>query len=167
MSTPVDPKLAERVAQLRREAVDHTERALAYMSELGVKPEGRFGLFLPPDVRRREIHRLPYPHAVRQVVRYETEPGEFTALCPFSGLPDSGVVRVEYVPGSHILELKSLKYYLVSWRQIGAAQEDVTAIMYQDLRAQLADAHYLRLETVYTVRGGINTSCHVDSREQA
>ena len=76
---------------------------------------------------------MPYEHAARQRVVYTTEPGEFSALCPFSGLPDSGTVRIEYVPGSWLLELKSLKYYLVSWRHIGAAQEDVTALLYEDL----------------------------------
>lgn len=166
MHPPLDPSLTERLDALREQAAEHTERAMAYMAELGVKPEGRFGLFLPPDVRQREIHRLPYPHDVRQVVRYETEPGEFTALCPFSGLPDYGVVRIDYVPGSWILELKSLKYYLVSWRQIGAAQEDITALMFQDLWPQLADADYLRVETIYNVRGGINTTCVADSRAQ-
>ncbi len=103
---------------------------------------------------------------MRQVVVYETEPGEFSAVCPFSGLPDYGVLRIEYVPGSWILELKSLKYYIVSWRNIGAAQEDLTAIIYQDLMRHLEDPEYLRVTTVYNVRGGIRTTCTIDSREQ-
>ncbi len=97
---------------------------------------------------------------------YETEPGEFSALCPFSGLPDSGTVRIEYVPGSWLVELKSLKYYLLSWRHIGAAQEDVTALLFEDLARHLEDPHRLVVTTDYTVRGGIHTVCSVDSRDQ-
>ncbi|MEL7171119.1 MAG: hypothetical protein AAGN64_17375, partial [Bacteroidota bacterium] len=75
---------------LRERAAAHTEQALAYMAQFGIKPEGHVRPFLPPETRQQTIDRLPYRHAARQVVVYETEPGEFSALCPFSGLPDSG-----------------------------------------------------------------------------
>ena len=136
------------------------------MEKMGIRPEGRFGLFLPPEYREKTIHKLPFEHRLRQQVVYETEKGEFSALCPFSGLPDYGVLRIEYVPGSWILELKSLKYYILSWRHIGVAQEDVTAYIYKDVLEQLQDAQYLKITTDYNIRGGINTSCVVDSREQ-
>ena len=157
----------DNLDELLEQAAANTRRSLEYMAELGIRPEGRVGLFLPPDARQQEIHRMPYPHAARQVVVYETETGEFSALCPFSGLPDYGTVRIEYVPGTHVLELKSLKYYLMSWRQIGAAQEDITAYLYDDLMRHLEDPAYLVVETLYNVRGGINTTCTVDSRRQA
>ncbi len=156
----------ERLAQLQEQSFENTRRSLEYMASLGIRPEGRFGLFLPPDAREQEIHRLPYEHRAKQVVVYETEAGEFSALCPFSGLPDFGVLRIEYVPGSWILELKSLKYYLLSWRNIGAAQEDITAIVYEDVLKHLGDPDYLVVRTVYNVRGGIRTTCEVDSRKQ-
>ena len=70
------------------------------------------------------------------------------------------------MPGSWILELKSLKYYLLSWRGIGAAQEDITAFLFEDLRRHLGDAEYLVVRTEYNVRGGIRTVCAVDSRTQ-
>jgi 7-cyano-7-deazaguanine reductase len=76
------------------------------------------------------------------------------------------MVRIEYVPGSWLLELKSLKYYLLSWRHIGAAQEDITAVVYEDLQRILADSEYLTVTTDYNVRGGIHTVCTVDSRQQ-
>jgi 7-cyano-7-deazaguanine reductase len=150
----------------RRTAVEYTQKALDYMAEYGVEPEGHVRPFLPPSERQQEIRRLPYEHAVRQTVTYETEPGEFSALCPFSGLPDSGIVRVEYVPGDWIVELKSLKYYLISWRDIGVTQEDVTAYIFDDLRTALTNPDHLVVTTEYNVRGGINTTCTVDSREQ-
>ncbi|MES3629648.1 MAG: preQ(1) synthase [Longimonas sp.] len=147
-------------------AAEHTEEAIAYMKQFGVEPEGHIRPFLPPDTRQASINRIPYTHNVKQQVVYETEPGEFSARCPFSGLPDFGTVRVEYVPGDWILELKSLKYYFVSWRDIGAAQEDITAIVFEDIMAELANPEYLVVETVYNVRGGINTTCTADSRSQ-
>lgn len=149
-----------------RSALEHTESALDYMSQFGVEPEGEVRPFLPPSERQQSIDRLPYEHDVRQTVTYETESGEFSAVCPFSGLPDYGTVRVEYVPGDWILELKSLKYYFISWRDVGVTQEDVTAYMFDDLLDPLDNPEYLLVTTTYNVRGGIETTCTVDSREQ-
>jgi 7-cyano-7-deazaguanine reductase len=160
------PDAAQDAADLRERALRHTEQALGYMARFGVRPSGEVRPFLPPSERRQTIDRLPYEHAARQRVTYQTERGEFSALCPFSGLPDYGTVTIEYVPGSWILELKSLKYYLMSWREVGAAQEDVTALVYADLAKHLGDARRLSVTTVYNVRGGINTTCVVDSLEQ-
>ena len=149
---------------MQQQALEHTRLSLEYMAKYGVRPEGQVHLFLPPSTRQEEIHHLPYEHETRQVITYETEPGEFSALCPFSGLPDFGVLKVEYMPNSWILELKSLKYYILSWRNIGATQEDITAYIYEDLSKHLVDPHYLTVTTQYNVRGGINTTCVVDSR---
>jgi len=157
---------ADRLERMQARAAEHTRKALDYMQEYGVEPEGHVRPFLPPSERQQEIDRLPYEHDARQRVVYETEPGEFSALCPFSGLPDFGTLRVEYVPGDWIVELKSLKYYLISWRDIGAAQEDVTAIIFEDLMRHLETPEHLVVTTEYNVRGGINTTCTVDSRAQ-
>ncbi|GAB3830906.1 preQ(1) synthase [Pontibacter rugosus] len=158
--------IKEHLQHSYKQALEHTSSALDYMAEYGIKPEGKFGLFFSPETRQKEIHIMPYKHKAKQNVVYETEHGEFSALCPFSGLPDFGTLRVEYIPGSHILELKSLKYYLLSWRNIGSAQEDITAFVYDDLIRALKDPQYLVVTTVYNVRGGINTTCSVDSRMQ-
>jgi 7-cyano-7-deazaguanine reductase len=149
------------------EAEEDTQRALAYMAQFGIRPEGRIRLFYGPEHRQTSIDRIPFRYPERQVVIYETEPGEFTAVCPYSGLPDSGRVYIEYVPGSYLLELKSLKYYLISWREIGILQEDLTALLYEDLLRHLEDPEYLKVTTFYNVRGGIRTTCTIDSREQA
>ena len=156
----------EALGDFHQQALEHTRASLEHMAHFGIEPEGRVALFLPPEARQSDIHRMPYVHAARQRVVYTTEPGEFSALCPFSGLPDSGTVRIKYVPGSWLLELKSLKYYLLSWRHVGAAQEDVTALLYEDLARHLEDPDRLVVTTDYTVRGGIHTVCTVDSRKQ-
>lgn len=161
-----DAPAAEPFEALQEEALRHTRLSIAHMARHGIRPEGRVALFLPPEARQQDIHRLSYRHTARQTVVYETEPGEFSALCPFSGLPDFGTVRIEYVPGAWLVELKSLKYYLLSWRHVGAAQEDITALLYEDLLRHLEDPDYLVVTTVYNVRGGINATCAVDSRAQ-
>ncbi|MEM1055544.1 MAG: preQ(1) synthase [Bacteroidota bacterium] len=166
MSETPEPTAEARLREIQAQAAEHTRLSIEHMARYGIQAEGRVGLFLPPSVRQREIHRLPYEYEARQRVVYQTEPGEFSALCPFSGLPDSGTVRVEYVPRDWLLELKSLKYYLMSWRHVGAAQEDITAILYEDLKRHLTPFDRLVVTTDYTVRGGIHTVCTVDSREQ-
>lgn len=165
MSTMSD-SLENTLAAAERRAVENTRKALAYMEQYGIRPEGRVQPFLPPETRATTIDVLPYAHKTRQRVSYETAPGEFSALCPFSGLPDYGTVTISYVPGSHFLELKSLKYYLISWRTIGAAQEDITAYLYEDLRRHLPDAEELTVTTKYNVRGGIETVCRCTSDDQ-
>ena len=64
-----------------------------------------------------------------------TETDEFSAVCPFSGLPDLAKVIIEYYPdGGKCVELKSLKYYFISFRNVGIYQEAVTQRIYSDLK---------------------------------
>lgn len=95
-----------------------------------------------------------------QEITYETD--EFSAVCPFSGLPDIGRVIVVYVPDRRLVELKSLKYYFVSFRNVGIYQEAATNRIYNDLFRCL-EPKYLMVKTVYNVRGGILSTCVMDS----
>ena len=88
-----------------------------------------------------------------------TETREFSAVCPFSGLPDLARVKVEYHPdGGKCVELKSLKYYFISFRNVGIFQEAATKRIYEDLRKVL-ETERLRVTTVYNTRGGFDTTC--------
>ena len=95
-----------------------------------------------------------------QEVTYETD--EFSAVCPFSGLPDIGKVVITYVPDRRLIELKSLKYYFVSFRNAGIYQEAATNRIYNDLHRLLAPRR-LVVKTVYNLRGGIGATCVMDS----
>jgi len=97
-----------------------------------------------------------------QEVTYETD--EFSAVCPFSGLPDIGKVVVTYVPDRKLVELKSLKYYFVSFRNAGIYQEAATNRIYNDLYRLLAPKR-LSVKTVYNLRGGIASTCVMDSEK--
>ncbi|MEE8395859.1 MAG: preQ(1) synthase [bacterium] len=108
------------------------------------------------------LETFPYS-GPRQTIRYDT--AEFSAVCPYSGLPDYGRLTIEYVPDQTIVELKSLKYYIVSFRNVGIFQEPATARIYEDLW-KLLKPQQLRVATVYHTRGGIDATCSVDSTDQ-
>jgi 7-cyano-7-deazaguanine reductase len=89
---------------------------------------------------------------------------EFTSVCPKTGLPDFGEIRITYVPDAHCVELKSLKYYLIEFRNRGIFYESVTNQILDDLVALLAP----RTMTVvgdFSVRGGIKTVVKAEYRK--
>ncbi|MFL2983687.1 MAG: preQ(1) synthase [Candidatus Neomarinimicrobiota bacterium] len=89
----------------------------------------------------------------------KTETDEFSAVCPFSGLPDISYVKIEYFPtGGKCVELKSLKYYFVSFRNVGIYQEAATKRIFSDLCSVL-DTERLMVTTLYNIRGGFQTTC--------
>ena len=89
----------------------------------------------------------------------KTETDEFSAVCPFSGLPDLSYVKIEYFPtGGKCVELKSLKYYFVSFRNVGIYQEAATKRIYSDLCTVLNTSR-LMITTIYNIRGGFQTTC--------
>ena len=88
----------------------------------------------------------------------KTETSEFVAVCPFSGLPDVARLLIEYHPdGGLCIELKSLKYYITSFRDVGIYQEEATLRIYEDL-CRILKTRRLRVSTVYNVRGGFQTT---------
>ena len=88
-----------------------------------------------------------------------TETNEFSAVCPFSGLPDLAYIKIEYYPeGGKCVELKSLKYYFISFRNVGIYQEAVTKLIYKDLKKAL-ETEKLAVTTIYNTRGGFDTTC--------
>jgi len=87
-------------------------------------------------------------------VVFETE--EFTCLCPLTGQPDFGKLRIVYQPDQFCLESKSLKLYLWSYRDLGAFHEAVTNQILDDL-VKAAAPFWLRVEGDFLIRGGIHT----------
>ena len=81
---------------------------------------------------------------------------EFTSVCPMTGLPDFGEIRITYVPDERCIELKALKYYLIGFRNQGIFYENVTNRILDDL---VAACHPRRMSVVgdFSVRGGIKT----------
>ncbi|MFH1032790.1 MAG: preQ(1) synthase [Chloroflexota bacterium] len=94
-----------------------------------------------------------YPDSKTEVV-YETD--EFTAVCPWTGLPDFARLKISYIPDQSLVELKSLKYYLTSYRNVGTLQEHAVNRILQDL-VELIKPVSMVVEAEYKERGGINT----------
>lgn len=100
-----------------------------------------------------EVIPFDYPGSDTEVL-YETE--EFTCVCPWTGLPDFGWLVIRYLPGESLVELKSLKYYLTSYRNVGILQEHVVNRILKDLVALLKPV-WLVVAAEYRERGGIKT----------
>ena len=81
---------------------------------------------------------------------------EFTAVCPWTGLPDQGTLTIRYVPHLRCIELKSLKYYLLSYRSVGIVQEHAANRILNDL-VKVCDPVSMSLVLDYQVRGGLHT----------
>ena len=105
------------------------------------------------DAAVLEAIPFDYPDSATEVV-YETD--EFTAVCPWTGLPDFGHLAIRYLPDSSLVELKSLKYYLTSYRNVGILQEHAVNRILQDL-VQLVQPVSMAVEAEYRERGGIKT----------
>ena len=91
--------------------------------------------------------------------RYEIliEHPEFTCLCPRTGLPDFATIMVTYLPDQKCLELKSFKYYLNAFRQMGIFHENVVNRIRDDIVAA-ADPHAVEVVGEFSVRGGLITT---------
>ena len=102
--------------------------------------------------------RYEYPEQKSQV---DVDTDEFTAVCPWTGLPDYGNLLISYVPDQSCIELKSLKYYLLSFRDVGIVQEHAANRILNDLVAACRPRS-MRITLDYKVRGGLHTSVSVD-----
>jgi 7-cyano-7-deazaguanine reductase len=120
--------------------------------------EGRTIPFVGPEhIDIAVLETFPYSGPEQEIV---TETPEFSAVCPYSGLPDFARLNITYVPSDRCVELKSLKYYVTSYRNVGIFQEHATARIAEDL-FRLLEPRRLVVRTVYNVRGGFETTCTV------
>jgi 7-cyano-7-deazaguanine reductase len=101
----------------------------------------------------KRLETFPNRHPDRRyVVHLETD--EFTCVCPATGQPDFAAIHVEYIPDKKILESKSFKLYLWSYRDEGVFHEHVTNKILDDLVSAL-EPHWCRVVGEYNIRGGI------------
>lgn len=102
------------------------------------------------------LQAMPYEYQGKALdVIIETD--EFTCLCPWSGLPDFATVTIQYVPAAVVVELKSLKMYLQSFRMVGMVHESAVNRILEDLVAAIAPQS-MSVEMVFNIRGGITTT---------
>lgn len=122
-----------------------------------IKADGKVFDFLPEtDIKTEELKTFPFDSKEQIII---TETNEFSAVCPFSGLPDIAKLKIIYRPkGGVCIELKSLKYYMTSFRNVGIYQEAATKRIYEDLKKVLG-TELVRVTTIYNTRGGFDTTC--------
>jgi len=109
---------------------------------------------------QKTLDPVPNPHPGRDY-EVEIECPEFTALCPVTGQPDFATITITYVPGPYIVELKSLKLYLWSFREEGHFHEDVTNRILQDF-VNMIQPRQAEIVGKFNVRGGIYTTVRAE-----
>jgi 7-cyano-7-deazaguanine reductase len=120
--------------------------------------EGRTIPFVGPEtIESAVLETFEYAGPKQEIV---TETREFSAVCPYSGLPDFATLTIRYTPSDRCVELKSLKYYVTSYRNVGIFQEHATARIAEDL-FRVLEPQTLEVTTLYNVRGGFETKCTV------
>lgn len=105
-----------------------------------------------PDAKVLERFEAPFRPAQDVVVRLEAF--EFTSLCPITGQPDWGTIEIEYRPGAWCVESKSLKLYLMGFRQHGSFHEACVSRICEDL-VKLLEPRWIQVVGKFNPRGGI------------
>jgi 7-cyano-7-deazaguanine reductase len=107
----------------------------------------------PADPSEAVLERVPNPHPGTLYLARFTAP-EFTALCPVTGQPDFARLVIDYAPGDWLIESKSLKLYLGSFRNHGAFHEDCTLAIGKRI-VEVASPSWLRIGGYWYPRGGM------------
>jgi 7-cyano-7-deazaguanine reductase len=110
----------------------------------------------PDTVKSTVLEPMDYKYRQKRDIDIEIEQPEFTSVCPMTGLPDFGCIIIRYVPDKKIIELKSLKYYLLQYRNVGIFYEHVVNRILDDLAAVLKPKR-MEVTGEFTARGGITT----------
>ncbi|GHO46419.1 preQ(1) synthase [Ktedonospora formicarum] len=113
---------------------------------------GRYGF---EEIEENRLEPWPNPHPESNYVVHFEIP-EFTCLCPRSGFPDFATIVIDYVPGPSVVELKSLKLYINSYRNRQISHESSINVILNDL-VTLLSPRWMRVVGDFTVRGNIKT----------
>lgn len=139
----------ENLAEKRKIMSDDANLAPANLQNLEICPTPRDEMKLSP----LDTFRYEYPG---REIWIEFEIPEFTAICPFSDFPDFALIRLKYVPNERCIELKSLKLYINSFRDVKVFHEHVVNIIVEDF-VKACDPLKVEIEGDFNVRGNIKT----------
>ena len=137
-------------------------------TEAALPPVNQQGLDIRPtpraEMRLHPLDTFPYEYAGRAIT-ISFEMPEFTAICPFSDFPDFAVLKLSYVPNERCVELKSLKLYINSFRDVKIFHEHVVNVILEDFVAA-CDPLSVELEGDFHVRGNIKTVVRASYQKQ-
>jgi 7-cyano-7-deazaguanine reductase len=119
----------------------------------------------PDTIDPGVLQVLDYGYRTQRDIEINIDQPEFTSVCPISGLPDFGCITIRYKPNDKIIELKSLKYYLVQYRSVGIFYEHVVNRILEDL-VSCVRPKFMEVVGTFTPRGGITTTGRVEYREE-
>jgi 7-cyano-7-deazaguanine reductase len=139
-------------------AISDAELAPANQQGLDIRSTPRAEMDLFP------LDTFPYEFPGREI-KINFEIPEFTAICPFSDFPDFAVIRIEYVPNKRCIELKSLKLYINSFRNIKIFHEHVINVILEDF-ARACDPLQVEIEGDFHIRGNIKTVVRAKYRKK-
>lgn len=115
----------------------------------------RFDIYKEDVIDTMVLESIPFEYTGSHTeVEYQTD--EFTSVCPWTGLPDFASLMITYLPDKKLVELKSLKYYLTSFRSVGILQEHAVNRILNDL-VKLLSPVSMTIEADFGERGGIRT----------
>ena len=127
--------------------------------DVDLRPVNQQGLDIRSTPREEmplyQLDTFPYEYVGREIT-ISFEMPEFTAICPFSDFPDFAVIKLDYVPNERCIELKSLKLYINSFREIKVFHEHVINIILEDF-VRACDPLSVKIEGDFHVRGNIKT----------
>ena len=110
----------------------------------------------PDTVKTDVLVPMEYQYQGQRDIDIVIRQPEYTSVCPMTGLPDVGCISITYRPYNKIIELKSLKFYLLQYRNVGIFYEHVVNRILEDLVAVL-EPKYMEVTGDFTARGGITT----------
>ena len=119
----------------------------------------------PDTVDRDVLEVLDYAYGTQRDIEIKIDQPEFTSVCPRSGLPDYGRITLRYIPKDKIVELKSLKYYLLQYRNVGIFYEHVVNRILEDL-VDVLHPKFMEVMGIFTPRGGVTTTARVEYRRE-
>jgi len=108
------------------------------------------------DIQSDILEIVPYNYRGKRDIWVNIVQPEFTSLCPMTGLPDFATLEINYTPDQSIVELKSLKYYLLQYRNVGVFYEHLVNVILDHLLATLKPKK-IQVVGDFTPRGGIQT----------
>lgn len=135
------------------------------MKTSNTKEKLRTNIIPPETVDRNILEVFDYAYKDHRDIDIEITQPEFTSLCPLTGLPDFGTINIRYRPSDKIIELKSLKYYLLQYRNVGVFYEHVVNQILEDLVSVLYPK-FMEIRGIFTPRGGITTTVRVVFEEK-
>ena len=115
----------------------------------------------PDTVSAEVLEPMDYQYSNIRDIEINISQPEFTSVCPMTGLPDFGKISIKYIPSDRIIELKSLKYYLLQYRNAGIFYEHLVNRILDDLVKVLAPKQ-IEVRGEFSARGGITTNVKAD-----